>query len=515
MEFNRDVGKSDEYITRQGGVKKQLVILLAIALVSILIVGEVGYAIFRLTQRNHSEAALSSKTEEDGVENEILDTESDTDLKEEDLEDGTLMVCVPVDYMSLRKKPGLDSSVIAELKAGAQVVWDGTQMEEDGRMFYRVVVRQTGQRGYVAANYCIKVNFDAPLDFEELPIVETDTALYTYDMMVEDIEALAEQYSDRVSYQVIGRSLDGRNIYEIILGNTDAENHIMMQAAIHGREYMTTQLLMKLVEYYAYYYDTGTFHGISYEELLSQTAIHIVPMSNPDGVTISQVGVSALNNSVYEDAVYECYERDKDYLVYTEDSNGYENWVDYSSQETFDREQADNPRMITYQEYQQIWKANAAGVDLNNNFDAGWAEMDLKEHPSYGNYKGTSAVSEPETQALVNLALQCDYKYFISYHSKGQIIYYDAKGNDADTSARSMQLADMLQDSVKYELVNTQKDYNVNLGGFSDWVQLSLKQASVTIESGKMPCPLSAEEFPAMWYRHRESWAMLMKELYK
>lgn len=152
---------------------------------------------------------------------------------------------------------------------------------------------------------------------------------------------------------------------------------------------------------------------------------------------------------------------------------------------------------------------------MNNNFDAGWAEMDLKEHPSYGNYKGICAVSEPETQALVNLALQRDYKYFISYHSKGQIIYYDVKGNDADTSARSMQLADMLQDSVKYELVNTQKDYDVNLGGFSDWVQLSLKQASVTIESGKMSCPLSVEEFPAMWYRHRESWAMLMKELYK
>lgn len=202
------------------------------------------------------------------------------------------------------------------------------------RMFYRVVVRQTGQRGYVAANYCIKVSFDAPLDFEGLPLVETDNALYTYEMMVEDIEALAEQYSDRVSYQVIGMSLDGRNIYEIILGNADAENHIMMQAAIHGREYMTTQLLMKLVEYYAYYYDTGTFHGISYGELLSQTAIHIVPMSNPDGVTISQVGVSALNNTTYEDVVYECYERDKDYLVYTEDSNGYGSWADYSSQES-------------------------------------------------------------------------------------------------------------------------------------------------------------------------------------
>lgn len=135
MEFNRNVGKSDEYDTRQGVGKKQLVILLAIAFVSILIIGEVGCAIFRLIQRDPSETALLFTIEEDGVGNEIPNIGSDTDLKEEGLEDGTLMVCVPVDYMPLRKKLGLDSTVIAELKAGDQVVWDGTQMEVDGVCF--------------------------------------------------------------------------------------------------------------------------------------------------------------------------------------------------------------------------------------------------------------------------------------------------------------------------------------------------------------------------------------------
>jgi g-D-glutamyl-meso-diaminopimelate peptidase len=429
--------------------------------------------------------------------------------------DGTLMVCVPADVVSLRRKPGPDSTVITELKAGTQVVWDGTKLENSGTTYYKVVVLQSGQQGYLPANYCVKVDFDVPDALEELQLVETDTALYTYDMMVEDIEALAAQYPDRISQRVIGSSRDGRDLYEVVLGNADAENHILVQGAIHGREYMTAQLLMKMIEYYAYYYDTGSYHDVSYRDLLDRTAIHVVPMSNPDGVTISQLGASALNDPSYEDLVYECYERDKEYLEYTEDSLGYGSWSDHYSEEGFDRSGLDDQRVITYEEYQQIWKANAAGVDLNNNFDAGWSEMDLKEYPSYGSYKGTSAVSEPEAQALVNLALERDYQYFISYHSKGQLIYYDVKGNDSDTSERSQHLANMLRDSLNYETVNTQKGYNVNLGGFSDWLQLSLKQTSVTVESGRMPCPLSIEEFPGLWYRHRESWAMLMKDLYE
>lgn len=85
---------------------------------------------------------------------------------------------------------------------------------------------------------------------------------------------------------------------------------------------MTSQLMMKMLEYYAYYYESAEYKDISYEELFDKTAIHVVPMTNPDGVTISQLGVSALNNQEFAKIIYECYERDKETLVYEEDSNG-------------------------------------------------------------------------------------------------------------------------------------------------------------------------------------------------
>lgn len=512
--------------------KRKRLIMGAIICVCIVIVCEAGYLTYRVVTANRTaweEVDEGADDREQDIEEqaaeiieeklEELEEAGESELKleaadvEKLLEKGTLLICVPADSLLLRRKPGLDSTVIAQLDAGEQVIWDGTKMEMDGNSFYRVVVRSTGRMGYVIANSCVEPDFVPENPLEQMDIVETDDALYTYDMMVEDIGTLVEKYPDIVSTKVLGRSLDGRDIYEIILGNEDASHHILAQGAIHGREYMTSQLLMKLVEYYAYYYEEGEYEGISYEELLENTAIHIVPMSNPDGVTISQIGIDGLNNAKYQKLVQECYERDKEYLVYEVDANGNGNWSDYYAANQFDRSKFEHQEIIDFAQYQKIWKANAGGVDLNNNFDAGWEDLTLKDTVSYSSYKGNSPVSEPETKVLTTLATERMFDYYISYHSRGQIIYYDAKGNQPATSDKSKGLAETLQSCLKYEPVNTQKGYNVNLGGFSDWVQLSLNGSSVTIESGKGICPLEAKEFVGMWYRHREAWAKLMKEL--
>ena len=71
-----------------------------------------------------------------------------------------------------------------------------------------------------------------------------------------------------------------------------------------------------------------------------------------------------------------------------------------------------------------------------------------------------------------------------------------------------------MNSKIKYKLSNTTSAYNVNLGGFGDWIQLSKKKPSLTIESGKKPCPVPNEEFSSIWIRHRESWAALCNELY-
>ena len=62
---------------------------------------------------------------------------------------------------------------------------------------------------------------------------------YSYEQMEADIQSLKNTYGDKITVNVIGTSLDGRNIYDIILGNPEAKSQILMQGAIHAREYMT------------------------------------------------------------------------------------------------------------------------------------------------------------------------------------------------------------------------------------------------------------------------------------
>lgn len=426
-------------------------------------------------------------------------------------ESENLLVCVPVEKISLRETPGFGEDIIMSLQPGAYLEWLEEAVTVNGTEFYKVRVQDSKEVGYLASRYCVKVVIDYETAGDEMTVVETDTALYTYDMMLEDIHTLCEKYPNQLTDHVIGHSADKREIHEVILGNPKAPKHILVQAGIHGREYMTCQLIMKMLEYYAHYYEVGSFEGVLYKDIFEEVAFHVVTMSNPDGVTISQLGVEALNDSAFADIVKACYERDKETLVY-EETAGEANWIDYYKYPNYIKKLSLKRPIITFEEYQKIWKANARGVDLNNNFDADWEGIQLKDQPAFGSYKGESPVSESESQALVALATKRDYQCFLSYHARGQLIYYDVKGNSPENSRASRALVELLDSWIKYTPESTIGADNVNLGGFGDWVQLKLNKPSVTIESGKAPCPLEIEEFPAIWYRQRESWAMLASQ---
>lgn len=405
----------------------------------------------------HDEVEGNGKTEQEGHEDGSAEDDS-SDVEQE----VTTLVCVPAEYMSLRKKPGLGDDVISQLYAGTRLEWYGETETVSDTDFYKVKVIDTEEEGYVAASFCVEEMY--PYQENELSIVEVNDSLYTYDMMAEDVKELCNKYPDFLSYEVLGRSRDGREIYEVTVGNPDAVNHVMVQAGIHGREYMTSQLAMRLIEYYACYCERGNYDDISYQELFDRTAIHVIPMSNPDGISISQLGLSGIRDENLMQSIYDCYERDKWYLTLEVNSTGDTEWADHYKESGFDLVAAGYTEVIPFEEYLKIWKANAAGIDLNNNFDANWSDIDLKQEPSFQSFKGYEPVSEPETQALERLALERDYRYFISYHSRGQIIYYDTDGNQQSTTEASENLATLMENSLKYPKVSTKKGYNVNQG---------------------------------------------------
>ena len=86
--------------------------------------------------------------------------------------------------------------------------------------------------------------------FSTKTIVNTKHQRYSYSEMSRDIHQLKAAYGDRVHYQVIGKSVDGRNLYDVIIGNPNAKKTLLVVSNLHAREYMTAQLCMAQIEYY-------------------------------------------------------------------------------------------------------------------------------------------------------------------------------------------------------------------------------------------------------------------------
>ena len=68
---------------------------------------------------------------------------------------------------------------------------------------------------------------------------------YTYQDLEKDLEIFARAFPETMELKTLGKTADKREIYCFILGRADAGEKIFLFGAIHGREYMTSQLLME------------------------------------------------------------------------------------------------------------------------------------------------------------------------------------------------------------------------------------------------------------------------------
>lgn len=252
-------------------------------------------------------------------------------------------------------------------------------------------------------------------------------------------------------------------MYDIIVGDPAGSNQILIFGAMHAREYITVQVVMRQLCETLQALNGGNYRGISTAELLQGVTIHFVPNSNPDGVAISQFGLSGINNDSIRRQVAEM---------------------------SGDLEQ---------------WKANARGVDLNRNFDAGWYEFGGSPYPAPERYKGTFPGSEPEAAALIRLTQDYKIKRAISYHTVGALIYWYYK-QSGNVLAESQKFAEEISRTTGYPLDD---DYTaVDAAGYKDWAVYKLGIPSITIEvgaeNGDYVNPVPQRQFGRIWERNKD-----------
>lgn len=252
--------------------------------------------------------------------------------------------------------------------------------------------------------------------------------------------------------KIIGKSVLGRNIYAFKLGNGSPVG--IAQYALHGREYITARLALAQ-------FQRGIDHG----------SVWFVPLANPDGALLAEVGISSVEKK-----------SDKDLLI---SLNGGE---DFS-----------------------LWKANARGVDLNVNFPALWGKGAKNVFTAGAeNYVGKKPLSEPETSALHAFTKKIKPDYTVSYHTKGEEIYWYFYQSMRFLS-RDKALALAIAKSTGYPLAYAKN----SAGGYKDWCIQALKIPAFTIEAGRddYAHPLRGEgAFQDIWQKNKDVIYDLAKE---
>ena len=277
-------------------------------------------------------------------------------------------------------------------------VIDGGDME-DTSLFFNIVNNRESDIDVVSEYF---MNGMDESDFKSVlatkyTLVEPKKYSYiNYDfeeiMDYSDLEKLYSEIGNSTIAEtnIIGSSVDGRNIYGITIGSGDKV--IFLDANIHAAEVSTTLVLTKFLVDIVNEYEIG---NEEVKEALKGVKIAAIPCINPDGYEIYNFGVESLRN--------------KDLWVYQKKDK-----IDFS-----------------------VIKSNANGVDLNRNFPTQNVGLYYKEYSLIKNtskekttnskkyFNGYSAGSEPEIKAAMSFMIKHyrDTYAYINFHSQGRVLY--------------------------------------------------------------------------------------------
>ena len=270
----------------------------------------------------------------------------------------------------------------------------------------------------------------------------------TYLELVNRILQLQEEGLEIFS---VGKSVLGKDILATHLGDYSGVQ-IVIQSAIHAREYITALLAVELAR------------NLHNNDLVHDGGIYIIFITDPDGVEIVLDGIDTVDCEIT-----------RNYLI-----NGNNGSTDFSQ-----------------------YKANINQVDLNTNFDASWGGGSQNVFcPNSENFIGFYPNSEREVQSLINFTLRNKPLLTISYHSKGNVIYYGFENQSQKDIDRDRQIGEALSGVTGYPIIFTEN----STGGYKDWCIDKLKIPAYTIEVGdeNLPHPIGVENLPEIYARNKD-----------
>ncbi len=260
---------------------------------------------------------------------------------------------------------------------------------------------------------------------------------YTYDEMVEELETICASYPAFTSLASIGITWQGRDIWAVKVsdnaGVTEAEPRVLISGAHHAREPIGCSIAIDNMYWLLDNYGTND----TATAIVNNSETWFVPVVNPDGYVF---------NETYDDP-----------WGYGWRKNCRDNNNSGQMEPDFD------------------------GVDLNRNYGYMWGYNNAgsSPDPTHEAYRGPSAFSEPETQAMRELCDSAEFIYAVNYHAYGEILivpwgYFDSWVPSPDSEeyyamAESMTAYVGVPNNYVFGTGMGTLGYEVN-GGSDDWM---------------------------------------------
>lgn len=276
--------------------------------------------------------------------------------------------------------------------------------------------------------------------------------------MLDDFDKLLileQNAKKKYSHFNIGKTEWGQNILCYVLGDAESEKSILLHGTIHAREYISSFVLYKMMDYLSHFY--------------IPCKLYFIPLVNKDGAMLC-----IKKNLLFSQKNHEKIEKN------------------YNFVKNIDKNDVKLAKRLLSRYDMNLLKSNAKGVDLNVNFDCDWGEgkHNFFSYPSYQNFIGTRPCCSKENKCLIRATKNLRPSLTLSFHSRGEVFYYGYKGESKPLKQIEKVYKTIIKKSTKYKAIFTKG----STGGYKDWCITKLSIPSFTIELApdSIPHPISS-----------------------
>lgn len=281
--------------------------------------------------------------------------------------------------------------------------------------------------------------------------------------LYEALDALEENFKNQVQKVEIGRSVSGNPIYMLQVTNNihnfnslekynPKKKNILLIAGLHSKEVIAPVAFTELINMEL----ENFLKNKSEDHFFNHYTLHYLPLLNPDGFDLAKFG-------------------------------SYHDIFGYN--------------------FNQYLKANAKGVDLNNNFpdffydsaNDHWSSIEAvavkpsiyrSTKPSVAYYWGTEI--QPETASLIEYMKNYYFEFFIDIHSQGNFIYWDHfnlseefRKSNLNFARKIQKISDTPDEKNPYQLAQPSRFDAPHGYGYSTAYYASLySNPTITLETG-------------------------------